>query len=178
MVLPGSLEAPVLHKLLWWDRRWAQETSLAALGFLFFPSWSALRKVPAEVSPATQGRNGGSSLSRGTRRGPPFPGPTHAGWTPAGPGLSSQWAAHRRRWRRRGSSSSTQTEPGTRRIPASPSRQGQLINNHISCLATGLGSTGEGRPYLCDKWCDKGPHSRHSAACSQTQSPGCRWIHL
>lgn len=147
--------------------------------FVFFPSlWSAVRKIPAEVSPATQKRNGGSSLSRGMRRGPPFPGPTRAGWTPAGPGLSSQWAARRRRWRRRGSSSSTQTEPGTRRIPASPSRQAQPVNNHISCLVLGLGSTCEGHPYLCNKRCDKGPHSRHSAACSQTQSPGRRWIHL
>lgn len=89
----------------------------------------------------TPRRNEGCWLNRGTRRGPPFPGPTRAGWTPAGPGPSSRWAARRRRRQRRGSSSSRRTEPGTPTIPASPFLdKATQMHNHVFLFFLELGT--------------------------------------
>lgn len=72
------------------------------------------------LSPGSRSWSQGLLQRCGKRPYPSSPVPTHGGWTPAGRGLSSQLAARRRRWPRRGNSSSTLTEPGTQRTPASP----------------------------------------------------------
>lgn len=72
------------------------------------------------LSPGSRSWSQGLLQRCGKRPYPSSLVPTHGGWTPAGRGLSSQLAARRRRWPRRGNSSSTLTEPGTPRTPASP----------------------------------------------------------
>lgn len=125
------------------------------------------RLAPTFLSPASRSWTEGFSLSREGRLGPPSPGPTPrpAGWIPVAPGRWSQWAAHRKRRRPAGSSSSTLRGPGRRTTPASPVHvltEWSVI--FLICNNAGFwGRWGE-KWYLCNKRRNEGADSGHPAA--------------